>query len=89
MYSSGRGDNMQAYEFQTSIQGDILKIPLPYSQELQTGEIVKVIILREEQAAVTVQEQWSKNFQTWVNSHHDLPLLSDIDISRESIYQKY
>jgi hypothetical protein len=48
-----------------------------------------VIILREEQAAVTVQEQWSKNFQTWVNSHHDLPLLSDIDISRESIYQKY
>jgi hypothetical protein len=39
---------MQAYEFQTSIEGDILKIPLPYLQELKTGEIVKVIILREE-----------------------------------------
>ena len=81
---------MQAYEFQTTINGDILKIPLPYSQELQTGEIVKVIILREKQTEVTIQEQWSQQFQTWINSHQNqnLPLLSDIDISRDSIYQQ-
>jgi hypothetical protein len=38
---------MKAYEFQTNINGDSLKIPLPYLQELKTGEIVKVIILRQ------------------------------------------
>jgi hypothetical protein len=81
---------MKAYEFQTNINGDSLKIPLPYLQELKTGEIVKVIILREEKTEVTIQEQWSLQFQTWVNSHQNqnLPLLSDIDISRESIYQR-
>jgi hypothetical protein len=82
MYSSGRGDNMQAYEFQTTINGDILKIPLPYSQELQTGEIVKVIILRAESVKLETNQLNSPK-----NKLSDILLMPEID-ENENIFAR-
>ncbi|MGL5510302.1 MAG: hypothetical protein ACRC2J_08040, partial [Microcoleaceae cyanobacterium] len=62
------------YEFHTSIDGDILKIPLPYSQELKTGEIVKVIILREESVKLDIDQL---NFPK--NQLSDILLMPEIE----------
>ena len=82
MYSSGRGDNMQAYEFQTSIEGDILKILLPYSQELKTGEIVKVIILREESVKQEIDQ-----LNPPKNKLSDILLMPEIE-ENENIFER-
>ena len=59
---------------------------------LPLSEIVREVLVAARPAVPASEvspEEWVRQFEAWVHSHDadNLPLLSDEDISRESIYR--